>query len=76
RLKGSPLFPVGFVIFWYAFYLLLLATYEGILSYEDFLMNAYLWLLLGVLFRLPSIQLSAELAPAALAAKSQLGWIR
>ena len=75
RLRGSPLFPVGFVIFWYALYLLLLATYGGILAYEDFLMNAYLWLLLGILFRLPGIPLSAPFA-AATAPQSPRDWIR
>src|SRR5215469_2903780 len=55
RLKGSPLFPVGFVIFWYAFFLLFPATFGSMVAYEDFLLNAYLWLLLGMLFRLPSI---------------------
>lgn len=65
RLKGSPLFPLGFVIFWYAFFLLFPATFGGIMAYEDYLLNAYLWLLLGILFRLPSIQLSAQVADSA-----------
>jgi hypothetical protein len=67
KLKGSPLFPLGFVIFWYAFFLLFPATFGGIQSYEDFLLNAYFWLLLGVLFRLPTLALSAEFASNALA---------
>jgi len=46
KLKGSPWFPLGFVIFWYAFFLLGPATYGGIQPYEDYLLNAYLWLLL------------------------------
>ena len=62
KLKGSPYFPVGFVIFWYSFFLLLPATFGGMASYEDFLLNAYFWLLLGVLFRIPSIALSAQSA--------------
>ena len=76
RLKGSPLFPLGFVIFWYAFFLLFPATFGGIMAYEDYLLNAYLWLLLGILFRLPSIQLPAQLAADAPAAQSNRGWIR
>lgn len=59
KLRGSPLFPIGFVIFWYALVLLLLLTFAGIQPYEDFLLNAYFWLMLGVLFRLPSIDLAA-----------------
>jgi hypothetical protein len=60
RLKGSRLFPIGFVIFWYAFFLLFPATFGGMQPYEDFLLNAYLWLLLGMLFRLPSLVPSAQ----------------
>jgi hypothetical protein len=62
KLKGSPVFPLGFVIFWFAFFLLFPATFGGIQGYEDFLLNAYFWLLLGVLFRLPSLAPSAQFA--------------
>jgi hypothetical protein len=60
KLKGTPAFPLGFMIFWYAFLLLLPLTYLGLQPYQDFVMNAYLWLLLGVLFRLPTLGLTAE----------------
>jgi hypothetical protein len=50
------------VIFWYAGLLLLPITFAGIQSYEDFVLNAFLWLLLGVLFRLPTVAVSAEYA--------------
>jgi len=62
KLRGSPLFPVGFVMFWYVFILLLPFAFAGIQAYEDFLLNAYLWLMLGILFRVPTIKL-ASLAP-------------
>ena len=75
-LRGSPLFPVGFIIFWYAFFLLFPATFGGITAYEDFLLNAYLWLLLGILFRLPSILLSTQSAADATDAQSQNNWLR
>jgi hypothetical protein len=68
RLKGSPLFPMAFVIFWYSFYLLFPSTFGGMAAYEDFLFNAYLWILLGVLFRLPSIVLLPQFAANAPAA--------
>ncbi|HME13235.1 MAG TPA: hypothetical protein VKF79_10265 [Candidatus Acidoferrum sp.] len=58
KLRGSPLFPIGFVIFWYALVLLLPLTFAGIQPYEDFLLNAYFWLTLGILFRLPTIKLA------------------
>jgi len=62
KLRGSPWFPLGFVIFWYALFLLFPATFGGMQPYEDFLFNAYFWLLLGVLFRLPTLALSAQFA--------------
>jgi hypothetical protein len=76
KLKGSPWFPIGFVIFWYAFFLLFPATFGGIQSYEDFLLNAYLWLLLGLLFRLPTIALSSQFAINAPATKPAHRWMR
>jgi hypothetical protein len=59
-LKGSPWFPLAFMIFWYAFLLLLPFTFQGLQAYQDFVLNAYLWLLLGILFRLPKLALSAQ----------------
>ena len=64
RLRGSPWFPIGFMIFWYAGVLLIPITYAGMQPYEDFVPNAYLWLLLGVLFRLPTLAVSAQFAAA------------
>ncbi len=40
RLRGSPWFPIAFVIFWYAGLLLLPMTFAGIQPYEDFILNA------------------------------------
>jgi hypothetical protein len=62
RLRGSPWFPLAFVIFWYAGLLLLPITFSGMQPYEDFVLNAYLWLLLGILFRLPTLAVSAQYA--------------
>lgn len=76
KLKGSPLFPPGFVIFWYVLFLLFPATFGGMQSYEDFLFNAYFWLLLGVLFRLPTIALSAQVAANVPAAQPRHRWVR
>jgi hypothetical protein len=63
-LRGSPWFPIAFLIFWYAGLLLFPLTYAGIQPYEDFVLNAYLWLLLGILFRLPTLAVSAKFAAA------------
>ena len=75
KLKGSPWFPLGFMIFWYAFLLLLPITFTNMTSYQDFVMNAYLWLLLGILFRLPKLALSAQFAPGTLPSRSIPHWI-
>jgi hypothetical protein len=61
KLKESPWFPLGFMIFWYAFLLLFPLTFNGIAPYQDFVLNAFLWLLLGILFRLPTMALTPEL---------------
>ncbi len=55
RFRGSPWFPLAFVIFLYAFMLLGPRSYIAFINYQDYLMNSYLWLLLGMLFRLPEI---------------------
>jgi len=55
RLRGTPWFPLGFVIFWYAFTLLIPMSYIAFINYQDYVMNAYLWFLLGILFRLPDL---------------------
>jgi hypothetical protein len=62
KLKGSPWFPIGFPIFFYALVLLLPMTFTSMVAYEDFVINAYFWTLLGILFRLPTLPLSAQFA--------------
>jgi hypothetical protein len=76
RLKGSPWFPIGFVIFWFAFLLLFPFTFNGLQPYQNFVLNAYLWLLVGILFRLPSVALSAQFAANAPSAQPHRRWIR
>ena len=61
-LRGSPWFPLGFMIFLYAFLLFLPMTFTSMDAYQDFVLNAYVWLLLGVLFRLPKLALGAQYA--------------
>jgi hypothetical protein len=62
QLRGTPWFPVAFVIFWLAFLLFFPIGYNSIVFYQDFLVNAYFWILIGILYRLPSIALSAQFA--------------
>jgi len=54
-LRQTSLFPVGLAILWYAFLLLFPLTFGGIVAYQNFVTNAYLWLLVGILFRLPDL---------------------
>lgn len=61
-LRGSPWFPLAFVIFWLVFMIFFPMGYNSLTFYQDFLVNAYLWILLGVLYRLPKIALSAQFA--------------
>jgi hypothetical protein len=62
KLKGTVWFPIAFVIFWYAFILLFPITFTSMPAYQDFVLNTYLWLLLGILFRLPQLVASPEFA--------------
>jgi hypothetical protein len=55
RLRDTRLFPIASAIVWYSFMLLYVFTYSGLDAYQNFISNAYLWLLLGILFRLPDL---------------------
>ncbi len=55
RLRDTRLFPIAFAIIWYAFVLLYVFTYAGLAPYENYISNVYLWLLVGMLFRLPDV---------------------
>jgi len=54
-LKGTPWFPLAFVLGWFAFLILFPYTYNGMAAYQNFVINAYLWLLIGILFRIPKL---------------------
>jgi hypothetical protein len=58
RLRQTRFFPVALAIFWFAFLLLYPMTYGGLAAYQNYVNNAYLWLLVGILFRLPEIHAS------------------
>jgi hypothetical protein len=62
RLRKTPYFPVAFAIFWYTLLLLWILTWSGFAVFENYVNNAYLWLLVGVLFRLPDLQANTTLA--------------
>jgi hypothetical protein len=55
NLRETVYFPLGFAIWWYAVVALVLLMYFGMQSYQNFVNNAYLWLFIGVLYRLPKL---------------------
>lgn len=71
KLKQTPYFPVAIAILWFTFVLLVLDTFGGFQSFQNYINNAYLWVLLGILFRLPT--LSAEHIVATSSTKSSHG---
>jgi hypothetical protein len=67
-LRGTRLFPIGFAILWYAFLVLYPMTFGSLSTYENYVCNLYLWLLVGVLFKLPIVLLNAP-APAVVSSR-------
>jgi hypothetical protein len=65
QLRGSPWFPIAFVIFWFTFLIFFPMGYTGLVFYQDFLVNAYFWILIGILFRLPHLAFSAQFSAMA-----------
>lgn len=65
KLKRTPLFPIGFAIFWFAFMLLGPFTFYGLNGYQNYMTCAYLWLTIGMLFRLPGLLAEQQAAAAA-----------
>ena len=55
RLRETRFFPIALAIGWYAFLLLFLWTFASIAGYENYICNVFLWLLIGILFRLPEL---------------------
>ena len=54
-LRETRFFPIGFAILWYSFLLLFVLTYGSLASFQNYISNVYLWLLIGVLFKLPRL---------------------
>jgi len=58
-LKHTRLFPIAVAILWYTFIVLYPVTYLTLDMYQNFVNNAFLWIFVGILFRLPEIATSA-----------------
>jgi hypothetical protein len=55
RLRQTRFFPIALAIFWFSFLLLYPFTYGGLSPYHNYVNNAYFWLMVGILFRLPEL---------------------
>lgn len=64
QLRQTRFFPIALAIFWYAFVLLYPLTYGGLFPYQNYVCNAFLWLLIGILFRLPEVLATPQPAAA------------
>jgi hypothetical protein len=51
-------------------------TFAGMQPYQDFVLNAYLWLLLGVLFRLPTLAVTSQYAEVNPFPNNRRMWMR
>jgi hypothetical protein len=74
QLRQTVYFPIAFAIWWYAVVLLVLLMYLGLQSYQNFVNNAYLWLLIGILFRLPKLAQMPQPVPLPKHARGMARW--
>jgi hypothetical protein len=56
QLRGTRTFPLALSISWFVFLLLFPLTWDTIVWYQNFVLNAYFWVLVGILFRLPQLE--------------------
>jgi hypothetical protein len=55
QLATTPLYPLALSILWFSFWVLLPFTWASPTVYQNYIVNAYLWTLTGILFRLPDL---------------------
>jgi hypothetical protein len=63
QLRQTVYFPIAFAIWWYAFVLLILLVYFGLDAFENFVNCAFLWVLIGILYRLPKLAQEPQPVP-------------
>jgi hypothetical protein len=63
RVKGTPMFPLAICIWWFEFLLLFPYTFAGLAPYQNYVYNAYFWLLTGILLSLPRLNEQNSLQP-------------
>jgi hypothetical protein len=60
RMRQTVYSPVAVSIFWFAFVLFFPMMYESLFAYQNYVNNVMVWLMLGVLFRLPELSAPVE----------------
>jgi hypothetical protein len=70
-LRETRFFPIAFAIFWYALLLLIILTWGGLSVYQNYINNAYLWILVGILFRLPNVLRNTSSLPVAAVSETE-----
>jgi len=63
KLRQTVYFPIAFAIFWYSFLILIPLTYLTISPFQNFVNNSYLWIMTGIIFRLPQLAKMSEPVP-------------
>jgi hypothetical protein len=61
ELKGTPWFPLAFVVFFFCVLLYFPMTFVSSGTYQDYVISAYFWLLTGFLYRLPQFSRASGL---------------
>ncbi len=74
ELRQTVYFPIGFAIIWYSLLSLVLLFYFTVGAYQNYVNNAYMWLLLGVLFRLPKLAQMPQPVPMHKHARAMSRW--
>jgi hypothetical protein len=70
-LRQTRFFPIAVAIFLFSFLLLYPMTFGGIAAFQNYIYNVYLWLLVGILFRLPELQATTPNPLQATSAKTR-----
>jgi hypothetical protein len=64
-LRKTDKFGLASALLWFMFFLLVVLCSVALTSYQNYVNNAYIWLVVGLLFRLPHLNDTERGAPAA-----------
>ncbi len=74
QLRQTAYFPIGFAIWWYCCVDLIFILYLSMAGYQNYVNNAYLWLLVGILFRLPKLAQMPQPVPIPKRVRAMSRW--